>query len=148
MNNAEPTKTPQQVQRARDIEALAKLWRAGMSSIPPPSEKQWTLWFDIHRGNFGVIVYGIEQCVRLYCQRRGIMDLDHAIRHSSRCMNSYAKDRARRKKLDEHFPLNVLTKDLADLVGLPVGIALTAEMYWRCQKRALAIREGRIQAQS
>jgi hypothetical protein len=148
MNNAEPTKTPQQVQRARDVGALIKLWQAGMPTIPPPTDQQWTLWFDIHRNNFGVVVYGIQECIRLYNQRRGVMDLDHAIRHSSRCMNRYSRDRARRNKPVEHFPLNVLTKDLADAVGLPAGIALSQDMYWRCQKRALAIQQGRMPARS
>jgi hypothetical protein len=61
-------------------------------------------------------------------------------------MNRYSRDRARRNKPAEHFPLNYLTKDLADAVGLPAGLALTEEMYWRIQARALAIRQGRIAA--
>jgi hypothetical protein len=78
------------------------------------------------------------------------MDLDHAIRHSSREMNCYSKDRAHRKKSNEDFPLNRLTKNLAEAMGQPAlaGIALTEEMYWRCQKRALAISQGRIPAPS
>ena len=76
------------------------------------------------------------------------MDQDHCIKHSSRVMNCNSKYRARRRKPVENWPLNVLTKDLADLVGLPARIALTAETYWRCQKRAPAIREGRIKAPS
>jgi hypothetical protein len=148
MSNAEPTKTPQRVQRARDIESLRKLWEAGMPTIPPPPVKQFELWFSIHAGDFGTLAYGLEQCARLYLQRRGVMDQDHCIKHSSRVMNCYSKYRARSKKPAEHFPLNVLTKDLAELVGLPAGIALTEEMYWRCQKRALAIQQRRIPAPS
>jgi hypothetical protein len=140
--------TSVQVQRGKDIGALRKLWVSGMPTVPPPSDKQWQLWFDIHHNDFGVIVYGLHECLRLYNQRRGIMDQDHCVKHSSRCMNRYRRDRARRNKPAEHWPLNVLTKDLADLVGLPVGIALSREMYWRCQKRALAIQQGRIPAPS
>jgi hypothetical protein len=138
--------TSAQVQRERDIESLRRLWEAGMPTIPPPPVKQFELWFSIHAGDFGTLAYGLEQCARLYLQRRGHMDLDHCIKHSSRVMNCYSRYRARRNKPAEHFPLNILTKDLADLVGLPAGIALTAEMYWRCQKRALAIRQGCIKA--
>src|SRR6266404_4785112 len=139
--NAEQTKTPQQVQRRRDTEALTKLWQAGMQTIPPPPVSQFELWFKIHGGDFGVIVYGLQECLRLYNQRRGVMDQDHAIRHSSRVMNCYSKDRAHRKKSNEDFPLNRLTKNLAEAIGQPAlaGIALTEGMYWRCQKRALAI---------
>jgi hypothetical protein len=79
MNSAELTKTPQQEQRARDVAALVKLWETGMPTIPPPSDKQWELWFDIHRGDFGVVVYGLQECLRLYNQRRGVMYLDHRI---------------------------------------------------------------------
>jgi hypothetical protein len=141
---AEPTKTPQQVQRARDIEALTKLWVSGMPTIPPPSDKQWELWFDIHRNDFGVVVYGVQECLRLYNQRGGVMDQDHAIRHSSRCMNCYSRDRARGNKPAKHFPMNILTKGLADAVGLPPGIAVTEAMFWRIHSRALAIRQGRV----
>ena len=145
--NAKP-RTSQQVQRARDIAALIKLWEAGMPTVPVPELPQWELWFDIHRGDFGVVVYGLQECLRLFNQRRGVMDQDHCIKHSSRCMNRYSRDRARRNKPVEHFPLNHLTKDLADAVELPAGLALTEEMYWRIQARALAIRQGRIPAPS
>jgi hypothetical protein len=122
------------------------LWPA----IAPPPVSQFELWFDIHRNDFGTVVYGIEECLRLYNQRGGLMDQDHAIRHSSRVMNCYSKDRAHRKKSNEHFPLNILTKNLADAIGQPglAGVALTEGMYWRCQRRALAIRQGRIPAPS
>jgi len=137
--------TSQQVQRARDVEALTKLWVNGMPGVPLPPARQWELWFDIHRNDFGTLAYGLEQCARLYIERRGHMDLDHCVRHSSRVMNCY-----RRKKSNEHFPLNILTKNLADAVGQPAlaGVALTEGMYWRCQRRALAIRQGRIPAPS
>lgn len=135
-------------ERARDIEALTKLWVSGMPTIPPPHEKQWALWFQLHRGDFGTVAYGLEQCARLYLQRRGVMDFDHAIRHSSKVMNCYSRDRIRRGKVVKHFPMNVLTKDLADAVGLPVGLALTEEMFWRIHARALAIQQGRIPAPS
>jgi len=147
--NAKPL-TSRLTQRARDVEAIMRLWEAGMPTIPSPPVSQFELWFDIHRNDFGVVVYGIQECLRLYNQRRGVMDLDHAIRHSSRVMNCYSKDRARRKKSNEDFPLNRLTKNLAEAIGQPAlaGIALTEEMYWRCQKRALAISQGRIPAPS
>jgi len=145
---AKSTKTPQEVQRAKDIEALKKLWVSGMPSVPPPSEKQWALWFDIHHNDFGVIVYGLQECLRLYNQRRGVMDQDHCIKHSSRCMNRYSRDRARRNKPVEHFPLNYLTKDLADAVGLPAGIALSEPMYWRIMARVSAIDAGRVKRPS
>jgi hypothetical protein len=136
----------QQAQRTRDIESLIKLWQAGMPTVPVPDMAQWQLWFEIHRNDFGVVVYGVQECLRLYNQRRGVMDQDHCIKHSSRCMNRYSRDRARRNKPVEHFPLNYLTKDLADAVGLPAGIALSEPMYWRIQARALAIRQGRVPA--
>jgi hypothetical protein len=140
--NAEPPKTSQQVQRARDIEALTKLWQAGMPTIPPPPIKQFELWFQIHAGDFGTLAYGLEQCARLYIHRRGHMDQDHCIKHSSRVMNGYS--RARRKKPVEHFPMNVLTKNLADELGLPAGMALTKEAFWRCHARLQAIQAGRV----
>src|SRR5258708_37448778 len=120
-----------------------------MHTAPPPVS-QVELWFDIHRNDFSVVVYGIEECLRLYNQRRGVMDQDHAIRHSSKVMNCYSKDRARRKKSGEDFPLNRLTKNLAEAIGQPAlaGIGLSESMYWRCQKRALAISQGRIPAPS
>jgi len=135
-------------QRTRDIEALIKLWEVGMPSIPPPPASQFELWFSIHAGDFGTLAYGLQECARLYVQRRGIMDQDHCIKHSSRVMNGYS--RARRKNASEHFPLNILTKNLADAVGQPglAGVALTEGMYWRIQRRALAIRQGRIPAPS
>jgi hypothetical protein len=147
--NEESTKTPQQVQRDRDTEALIKLWQAGMPSIPPPDEKQWQLWWRLHN-DIGVIAYGLQECARLYLQRRGVMDLDHAVRHSSKCMNCLQRDRARRKKSSEHWPLNILTKNLAEAIGQPelAGIGLSESMYWRVQMRALAIRQGRIPAPS
>jgi len=145
--NATPL-TSQQAQRARDIESLIKLWEAGMPGVPLPPARQWELWFDIHRNDFGVIVYGIQECLRLYDQRRGVMDLDHAIRHSSRVMNDFTKDRARRKKSARGFPFHSLPKALADELGLPSGIACSESMFWRCQMRALAIRQGRIPAPS
>jgi len=140
--------TSQQLQRARDIASLIRLWEAGMPTVAVPEMAQWELWFDIHRNDFGVIVYGSEECLRLYNQRRGLMDQDHAIRHSSRVMNCYSRDRARRKKSGEDFPLNRLTKNLAEAIGQPAlaGIGLSESMYWRCQKRALAISQGRIPA--
>ena len=146
--NAKPL-TSQQAQRARDVEALTKLWQAGMPSIPLPDEKQWQLWWKLHN-DFGVIAYGLQECARLYLQRRGVMDLDHAVRHASKCMNCLRRDRARRKKSNEDFPLNRLTKNLAEAIGQPAlaGIALTEDMYWLCQSRALAIRQGRIPAPS
>jgi hypothetical protein len=136
----------QQIQRSKDIAALVKLWEAGMPTIPPPPVSQFELWFQIHSGDFGVIVYGLQECARLYLQRRGVMDYDHCVRHSSRVMNCYSKDRARRK----HFPLTVVTKNLADAVGEPslAGMALTEGMYWRFQRRALAMRQERIPAPS
>ena len=141
--NAEQS-TKQKEQRARDIASLVKLWEAGMPTIEPPDEKQFELWFQIHRGDFGTLAFGLQECARLYLQRRGVMDSDHAVRHSSKVMNRYSPDRARFKKPSEDFPLNVLTKNLADVVGLPPGIGLTEEMYWRIQARALAIQRGRI----
>jgi hypothetical protein len=140
--------TSQQLQRARDIEALKKLWVSGMPSVPVPENSQWELWFDIHRNDFGTLAYGLEQCARLFNQRRGHMDLDHCIKHSSKVMNRYRLDRARRGKPIQHFPLNILSKDLADAVGLPAGIALTEKMFWTIHARALAIRQGRIPAPS
>jgi hypothetical protein len=135
-------------QRTRDIEALTKLWVSGMPTVRPPSTSQFELWFSIHAGDFGTLAYRLEQCARLYLQRRGHMDQDHFIKHSSRVMNCYSKCRARRKKLDEDFPMHTLTKDLADTVGLPVGIALTEQMFWRVHARALAIQQGRVPAPS
>jgi hypothetical protein len=76
------------------------------------------------------------------------MDQDHAIRHSSRVMNSYSKGRARRKKSSKEFPFHTLPKALAEELGLPVGLAVTEAMFWNCQLRALAIRQGRIPAPS
>lgn len=147
MNNAESTKTAQQVQRARDIAALVKLWQAGMPTVPPPDEKQFELWFQIHGGDFGTLAFGLQECARLYLQRRGVMDYDHCVRHASKVMNRLTRDKTRRGKV-EHFPLNILTPKLAAEVGLPPGIALTEQMYWRIQKRALAIQQGRIPAPS
>jgi len=134
--------TGQQVQRARDIEALTKLWVNAMPGVPLPPEKQWDIWFQIHK-NFGTIVYGLEKCALLYLQRRGILETDHAIRHTSRVMNDYTRDRARRyKKPDENFPMNRLTQNLAESLGLPssmVGMALTETMFWRCHAQLQAM---------
>ena len=135
-------------QRAKDIASLVKLWQAGMPTIPPPPVSQFELWFQIHSGDFGTLAYGLEQCARLFNQRRGHMDLDHCIKHSSKVMNRYRLDRARRGKPIQHFPLNILSKDLADAVGLPAGLGVTESMYWRIQARALAIRQGRLAAPS
>jgi hypothetical protein len=44
--------------------------------------------------------------------------------------------------------MNILTKNLADAVGLPARLALTEEAFWRIRARALAIRQGRIPAPS
>lgn len=140
--NEKSTKNPQQAQR--DIEALTKLWQAGMPTIAPPPVSQFELWFKIHGGDFGVLAYGLQECARLYLQRRGVMDYDHAIRHSSRVMNRYSRDRARHKKSSEDFPLNRLTKNLADVVNLPSGMALTEEMFWRVMARVSAIQGGRV----
>jgi hypothetical protein len=63
-------------------------------------------------------------------------------------MNDYSKDRARRKKSARNFPFHSLPKALADELGLPPGIACSERMFWRCQMRALAIRQGRIPAPS
>ena len=111
--NATPL-TSQQAQRARDIESLIKLWQAGMPTIPPPPVSQFELWFSIHAGDFGTLAFGLQECARLYVERRGVMDLDHCVRHSSKVMNCFS-DRARRKKASEHFPLNILTKNLAKI---------------------------------
>jgi hypothetical protein len=138
----------QQAQRTRDIEALTKLWVSGMPTVPQPPTSQFELWFQIHGGDFGTLAFGLEQCARLYSQRRGHMDLDHCIKHSSKVMNRYRLDRARRGKPIQHFPLNILSKDLADAVGLPVGLGVTESMFWRIHSRALAIRQGRIAAPS
>ena len=135
-----------QEQRGRDTEALVKLWQAGMPTIAPPDEKQWQLWWKLHN-DFGVIAYGLQECARLYLQRRGVMDLDHAVRHASKCMNCLRRDRARRKKVSD-FPFHTLPKALAEVLGLPPGLAITEEMFWHCQIRALAIRQGRIPAPS
>jgi hypothetical protein len=141
--NAKPL-TSQQIQRARDIESLLKLWVSGMPTIPPPPVSQFELWFQIHSGDFGTLAYGLQECLRLYNQRRGVMDLDHAVRHSSRVMNCYSRDRARRKKSSEHWPLNYLTTDWANELGLPPGLALTEDMYWRCAARLSAIQAARV----
>jgi hypothetical protein len=45
--NAEQS-TTQKVQRARDIEALTKLWQAGMPTVPVPEMAQWELWFKLN----------------------------------------------------------------------------------------------------
>jgi hypothetical protein len=106
---------------------------------------QWELWFDIHK-DFGILAYGLQECARLYLQRRGVMDLDHAIRHSSKVMNCFSKDLVRRKK-DCDFPMKVLTENLVRDLGLPesmVGMALTRDMFWRCHSRLQAMQAGRV----
>jgi hypothetical protein len=137
----------QQIQRGRDVEALTKLWVNGMPGVPLPPARQWDIWFQIHR-NFGTIVYGLEKCSLLYLQRRGVLETDHAIRHASRVMNDRAKDLARRyKKPDEHFPMNRLTPDLAESLGLPssmVGMALSADMFWRLHRQLQAQRDSGV----
>jgi hypothetical protein len=128
-------------QRSEDIQALARFWEHALPTIPVPEMAQWELWFEIHK-DFGVIVYGLQECARLYLQRRGLMDLDHAIRHSSRCMNCLGRDLARRKKYSD-FPMKVLTENLVRDLGLPesmVGMALTPDMFWRAHKRLQAQR--------
>jgi hypothetical protein len=126
----------EQSSRQKDTESLIKFWQHGMPTIPVPEMSQWQLWFDIHRDGFGVIVYGLGECARLYNQRRGVMDYDHAIRHSSRVMNCYS-----RRKRSGDFPMKTLTKDLADALGLPdsmVGMALSKDMFWRCHAQLQA----------
>jgi hypothetical protein len=120
-----------------------------MPSLPPPPTSQFELWFKLNQEDFGVIAHGIQECVKLYARRRGVMDADHAVRHASKVMNCFRRDRARRGKVVKHFPMHTLTKDLADAVGgLPVGIALSEQMFWRIHARALAIQQGRVPAPS
>jgi hypothetical protein len=144
--NAKPL-TSRQAQRDRDVEALTKLWVNGMPGVPLPPARQWDIWFQIHR-SFGTIVYGLEKSSLLYLQRRGVLETDHAIRHASRVMNDFTKDRTRRKKSAEDFPFHSLPKALAEELGLPPGLACNESIFWRCQSRALAIRQGRIPAPS
>jgi hypothetical protein len=40
--NAKPL-TSQQAQRARDVEAIIRLWEAGMPTIPPPPVSRFEL---------------------------------------------------------------------------------------------------------
>jgi hypothetical protein len=135
-------------QRARDIEALRKLWVSGMPTISVPETSQFELWFKLNQDDFGIVCHGIQECVKLYQRRRGVLEFDHAVRHASKVMNCLRRGRAKSNKPVEHWPLNILSKNLAEEVGLPPGLALTAAMYWRIQARALAIREGRIPAPS
>jgi hypothetical protein len=129
-------------ERDKDIQALARLWEYGLPTIPIPEITQWELWFDLHK-DFGVVVYGVQECIRLYNQRRGVMDFDHCLRHSSRVMNCLSKDVAKRKRVCD-FPFHTLTDDLATAVGLPAGIAVTPQMFWRCHSRLQAILAGRV----
>ena len=124
--------------RQKDIESLIKFWEHALPTIPVPEMIQWELWFDIHK-DFGIIVYGLGECARLYIQRRGVMDYDHCIRHSSKVMNCYSKDLARNKKSAD-FPMKTLTKNLADALGIPelAGMALSKQMFWRCHARLQA----------
>ena len=85
----------QQAQRTRDIEALTKLWVSGMPTVPPPPTSQFELWFKLNQDDFGVVVYGVQECCKLYTRRRGVMDQDHAVRHASKVMNCLRRDRAR-----------------------------------------------------
>jgi hypothetical protein len=126
-------------ERTKDIEALTLLWVAAMPTIPPPPVSQFELWFEIHNGNFGAIVYGLEELAGFYQRRRGVLGYNYAVRYGSRCMNAFS-----RRKKSAYFPLNILTKDMADKLGLPVGMALSEEMYWKCQLRILAMDNGRV----
>jgi hypothetical protein len=133
-------------QRGRDIEALRKLWVSGMPTLPVPETAQWELWFKLNQDDFGTVCHGIQECVKLYQRRRGVLEFSHAVKHASKVMNCLRRDRARRKQPAEHWPMNILSKNLAEEVGLPPGIALTKEMFWRIHARALAISQGRVPA--
>jgi hypothetical protein len=135
-------------QRARDIEALRKLWVSGMPTLPIPETAQWELWFKLTQDDFGTVCHGIQECVKLYARRRGVLEFGHAVKHASKVMNCHRRDRAKSNKPVQHWPLNILSKNLAEEVGLPPGLALTQEMFWRIHKRALAIQQGRVPAPS
>jgi len=115
-----------------------------MPSVPVPGLDQWTLWFKLNNDDFGIVCHGIQECCKLYIRRCGVLEFDHALKHSSKVMNVLRRDRARLKKPVEHFPMNVLTKNLADELGLPAGMALTKEAFWRCHARLQAIQAGRV----
>lgn len=135
-------------QRARDIQALVKLWQSGMPTVPVPETAQWGLWFKLNQDDFGTVCHGIQECVKLYQRRRGILEFDHAVKHASKVMNVLRRGRAKNNKPVEHWPMNILSPALAEEVGLPSGIALTKEMFWRIHSRALAIQQGRVKAPS
>lgn len=135
-------------QRAKDIEALRKLWVSGMPTLPVPETAQYELWFKLNQDDFGTVAHGIQECVKLYNRRRGILEFDHAVKHASKVMNVLRRGRAKNNKPVEHWPMNILSPALAEEVGLPSGIALTKEMFWRIHARALAISQGRVPAPS
>jgi hypothetical protein len=94
------------------------------------------------------VAHGIQECVKLYNRRRGILEFDQALKHSSKVMNVLRRGRVKSNKPVEHWPMNILSTALAEEVGLPPGIALTKEMFWRIHARAFLISQGRVPAPS
>jgi hypothetical protein len=98
--------------------------------------------------SFEILEYALQECARLDIQRRGLMDFDHAVRHSSKVMNVYRQNLKRRNKSAD-FPMHVLTANLVRDLGLPesmVGMGVSKDMFWRCHARLQAIHAGRIPA--
>jgi hypothetical protein len=131
--------TSAQIQRARDIASLIKLWQAGMSTVPPPPTTQFELWFKLNQDDFGIVCHGIQECCKLYSRRRGVLEFDHAVRHASKVMNCLRRDRTKSKKSAEDFPFHTLPKALSDELGLPPGLACTESMFWRCHAQLQAM---------
>jgi len=71
--------------RQRDIETLADHWAKSLPGVEVVSDEQLSLWLKIH-GDFGVVVYGIQECAKRYRRRLGLMSADHAVKFASKCM--------------------------------------------------------------
>jgi hypothetical protein len=88
-----------------DTATLARLWREAMPSLPVPPTSQWNLWFVTLRHDFETVVYSLEETKKLYDKRRGVLDLDHAVRHFSRVANCFRSRRITLRKSEDKFPL-------------------------------------------
>ena len=131
-----------ELQRDEDTAALKTLWEHGLTGIAVPEDKQWSLWWELHR-DFQVICFGLQETCRTFVKRQGMLDADGAIKYASKCMNRFAKDLRQRNRVAD-FPFHTLSPDLAHAVGLPARMAITPDMFWRCHARLRAIEAGRV----
>lgn len=86
-------------QRNKDAAAIKNLWvsllSAGSASIEVPSPAQLHLWLRLF--SLDVITYGVHELAGKWARMNYDMDLNHAVRHASACMNSHKRSMTPRR---------------------------------------------------